>query len=255
MRKITGILIASMVAAAASADVLFDSSTWASSVINLGGTITTNLAGKDMGVAFDANNLLASDGVNKVYGGYGAVWTNDVNNLPSVYAAVVGSSGAALKWNTAGESMDVGGSLLFELYNGGASISSITNVQTGLTVTSPGGGAKYRYLLMEVNGTVYRANNYNATDLMALRWKEYTPADESGYVGGLSGATDATNLFSGTETVTKLGFYAYAGHSNSTQAGANSPAFIVEAIPEPATLGMVAAVGGGLLFIRRRFMM
>jgi hypothetical protein len=35
----------------------------------------------------------------------------------------------------------------------------------------------------------------------------------------------------------------------------NGSSFTVTSIPEPATLGLIAAFGGGLLFIRRRFML
>jgi hypothetical protein len=39
-----------------------------------------------------------------------------------------------------------------------------------------------------------------------------------------------------------------------TAASFDNVSFEYEVIPEPATLGLVTAMGGGLLFIRRRFM-
>lgn len=41
----------------------------------------------------------------------------------------------------------------------------------------------------------------------------------------------------------------------SDTAGANAPELILETIPEPATIGLVALFGGSILFIRRHFMM
>jgi hypothetical protein len=48
---------------------------------------------------------------------------------------------------------------------------------------------------------------------------------------------------------------AAAGWSfNVDNTGANGLLTATYVIPEPATLGMIAAMGGGILFIRRRFM-
>jgi hypothetical protein len=43
-------------------------------------------------------------------------------------------------------------------------------------------------------------------------------------------------------------------YSNNTSAYAGWNGLALVAIPEPATLGLITAFGGGLLFIRRRFM-
>jgi len=41
----------------------------------------------------------------------------------------------------------------------------------------------------------------------------------------------------------------------SDASGANAPQLILETIPEPATLGLIMVCGGGLLFVRRMFIM
>lgn len=70
--------------------------------------------------------------------------------------------------------------------------------------------------------------------------------------------TDLTGTFAAGEFATYFG----AGHYYSTAqkrfAGTTTLDFSeasVSVIPEPATLGLIAAFGGGILFIRRRFMM
>jgi hypothetical protein len=49
----------------------------------------------------------------------------------------------------------------------------------------------------------------------------------------------------------------YAGFYQSDTGGAHArfDNFSLEVIPEPATLGMVAVLGGAILFIRKRFPM
>ena len=58
-----------------------------------------------------------------------------------------------------------------------------------------------------------------------------------------------TNTFSGSLNITHVGF---GGNPVSTQEVDN---FSLTVIPEPATLGLVAVMGGALLFIRRHMMM
>ena len=112
------------------------------------------------------------------------------------------------------------------------------------------------YFLLQTSDGWYRSNesatesdgNYitwtaNAGD---LTWSAFS---EFGVTGGAV-AADTTDIQS-------VGYYS-AG-SNGTGAlnwtGSKVINFEVTAIPEPATLGLVVAMGGGLLFIRRRFMM
>ena len=63
------------------------------------------------------------------------------------------------------------------------------------------------------------------------------------------GATLRTYTFSGSLNITHVGF---GGNPVSSQEVDN---FSLTVIPEPATLGLVAVMGGAVLFIRRRLMM
>ena len=66
---------------------------------------------------------------------------------------------------------------------------------------------------------------------------------------GLTGLTDTTVTFDFTLTID-------AGNNNLGRANTMDNVVLTgTAIPEPATLGMVALFGGGILFIRRKLMM
>ena len=70
-----------------------------------------------------------------------------------------------------------------------------------------------------------------------------------------------TEILSLTAAVTDVGavgktlFVAFEGNGVSGESYARLDNVYLEAIPEPATLGMVALFGGGILFIRRKLMM
>lgn len=70
--------------------------------------------------------------------------------------------------------------------------------------------------------------------------------------GTVSGFTTYTAQFVATTATTTLRFTDVSVGSTS---GADTLLDNVSAIPEPATLGMVAVFGGGILFIRRKLMM
>lgn len=73
--------------------------------------------------------------------------------------------------------------------------------------------------------------------------------------GDLAGAEDShyvTYEFTTGADVTDYTLDFTYSNNNSAYAGWNGLALV--AIPEPATLGLITAFGGGLLFIRRRFM-
>jgi len=58
------------------------------------------------------------------------------------------------------------------------------------------------------------------------------------------------------DLITKAGIYAYSETlTGGTKVKATFSDFQMEAIPEPATLGMISLFAGGILFIRRRFML
>jgi hypothetical protein len=81
-----------------------------------------------------------------------------------------------------------------------------------------------------------------------------TPAATRDHAVDLSGFTDAV-WEAGQSIVLTLAFTGSA--EQSTTAGGNELVLdniAVTVIPEPATLGLLGAFGGGILFIRRRFM-
>ncbi|MDF7822604.1 PEP-CTERM sorting domain-containing protein [Pontiellaceae bacterium B12227] len=98
------------------------------------------------------------------------------------------------------------------------------------------------------------ANNTVASNIRLQTLTGVTPsitaADASGWVV-VNYAFTADTLGTGTDLIHNFRI----DPANSIQ-GANFEIdyLRVEAIPEPATLGMIAAMGGALLFIRRRFM-
>lgn len=61
----------------------------------------------------------------------------------------------------------------------------------------------------------------------------------------ISGTTDGSGNLNVTATATSSGSVWYQTYMNGIQ---------VEVIPEPATISLIAILGGGMLFIRRRFM-
>ncbi|VGO22445.1 PEP-CTERM sorting domain-containing protein [Pontiella sulfatireligans] len=97
---------------------------------------------------------------------------------------------------------------------------------------------------------------------------DFTPAGIAGATQLLGGNQQltATGAFSDTFTLGSVGagdyiFIAWTSTSDDTEAPSTQlPKFavdniVLETIPEPATLGLIAAFGGGIMFIRRRFMM
>lgn len=108
------------------------------------------------------------------------------------------------------------------------------------------GGVRF---VVNDDGTYYASNTSNKGDLIlndpgAETWAEIDTSDYS-FVDGFS-----TRDFSNIQGV---GVYLDASHTGNITFAMTD--FQVTAIPEPATLGLVVAFGGGVLFIRRMFMM
>ena len=110
---------------------------------------------------------------------------------------------------------------------------------------------EFRFVVQEA-GTYYASDDYgnindHNLDVTTATWYEIT-------VG--TAANSGAYSFAGTSTALTLtdlqsvGFYA-AGENVDTFVRIGMSDFNATVIPEPATLGLVAAFGGGLLFVRR----
>jgi hypothetical protein len=74
--------------------------------------------------------------------------------------------------------------------------------------------------------------------------------------GDLAGAEDSHYVtYEFTTGADVTGYTLDFTYSNNTSAYAGWNGLALVAIPEPATMGLIGCFGGGLLFIRRRFMM
>ncbi|MDF7808664.1 PEP-CTERM sorting domain-containing protein [Pontiellaceae bacterium B12219] len=78
---------------------------------------------------------------------------------------------------------------------------------------------------------------------------EFTSLGNGSVAAGGAGGTYVIGTFTADATGEASFFADYLGSGN-----ANINAIQIRAIPEPATIGLVAAFGGGILFIRRRLM-
>jgi len=87
---------------------------------------------------------------------------------------------------------------------------------------------------------------------------EITSANAYEFAYSIKERTSGTLVASGTYTPAGSDFNGgYAGIFQTSTGGAHTATdnFSLEVIPEPATLGMVAILGGAILFIRKRFPM
>jgi hypothetical protein len=145
------------------------------------------------------------------------------------------------------------------------------------TLTLNGGAATFTTLKLASNAASTGTLNLNGGTLDFTNWSGAgqdiinvslgsmtAGADRTGRISGIAGAGDlaATGGLLDDSTFTST----YTSNSGSFTSGSyiakwgydsgtNKTALWAVAIPEPATLGMVVAFGGGMLFIRRRFMM
>ena len=71
------------------------------------------------------------------------------------------------------------------------------------------------------------------------------------YTGSVPNQTYAFLRFNSDDAAMVFGRYLTVYSGNATS---NQPALTITTIPEPATLGLVGAVAGAMLFIRRKFM-
>lgn len=167
---------------------------------------------------------------------------------------------------TAASSVIVGTGVNLTIYNGGT--GSIT-----LTVSN-GGTADLDLANVHFDALAFRPKASRTYALNVLAGSDITvgnvftsPSEAITSLGGtapnaaqdqhdeiniaLSGLTDRTLEVGGT-AIFEIAFSGGTAGSSGHHLWLDNVA--VSAIPEPATLGLIAAFGGGILFIRRRFM-
>lgn len=179
----------------------------------------TSLDGADDGYAFlHRSNTISK--VNVVKGAYGTIVSGDVGKLITVDAGVRHETGTTSDWTLQLDGSDIGG-------EGTASFLRIN------TFSSGDGSSDVNYQL-----STFAAGAQNA--------------------GRTTGALTYTVQAGDIGKV--LGFQLKFFDSSNNGSGEGSRNIYIDsisysaAIPEPATLGLVAAFGGAVLFVRRRFM-
>jgi hypothetical protein len=160
----------------------------------------------------------------------------------------------------------------------GASVRTGTGTSSGMFAWDTGGGAVFgvandtikanlslmdsRVVTADFRFVVENAGSWYISETIAtasdaaisanalsLAWSAYDVSTIAG-VTNMGGASfDPVNF-------TDIGYAgAYLSVTGNRAGNHGIKSLTVDAIPEPATLGLIAAMGGGLLFIRRRFMM
>jgi hypothetical protein len=126
--------------------------------------------------------------------------------------------------------------------NGSDTLSFRWFVQTGSSAYVSG-------VVDTFSGTAVQ--DYTLADATAIEWFAF---DVNANIGSAIGASAGTLALS---NVDYAGVFATEtwGSGTTNWRGVKVAAFSAEAIPEPATLGMIASFGVGVLFIRRRIMM
>ena len=111
-------------------------------------------------------------------------------------------------------------------------------------------------LAAPVAGTVWNFDVQRITDIVSI-WP-IALVDGGGFVQGdigtaysLDGSVESFSYdLSGHTTIESVGLIIFAAQAGI---GVDGPQATI-AVPEPATFGMMALVGGGILFIRKKFM-
>ena len=132
----------------------------------------------------------------------------------------------------------------FKLALSGSAVGTLNLNSGSLTVNNGWSGTGTGYIDI-AEGTVLIANK---TDI-AFKFVDMAALGNLTVSGGLTDASAFAGYTQDAGSFTGTGGTAYWGHD-----GTGTALWSVAAIPEPATLSMVAALGGGILFIRRRFM-
>lgn len=206
-------------AAVASADVVVTSAEIASPTIDLTaeGSLDWYSPGynSDTGV-FSTNQMTGADYISDITGRTAGYGGNAHTEIWSNGSPVVSTNGVMGQWEAAG-----GSSLNF----------SVDGLDAG------------QYQLM-IHGTLYRASGTLSTQVTGGEL-------ESTGIGRYDNAISVVFDIENNGDSLAIGFT-----STSTDTGRNVgiAAVTLQAVPEPAALGLIAVFGSAILFIRRRFM-
>lgn len=86
-------------------------------------------------------------------------------------------------------------------------------------------------------------------------WGAFTPSTAASTTLMASGGLTYDTLGSTLNGIEAVGFFFEGNRGGTARARIKVDDFQIETIPEPATLGLVATFGAGIILIRRRFMM
>ena len=182
---------------------------------------------------------------------------------PNTITTPVNAPGVTVAWSAGGtyQAGDEGGALENQMFR----VYLDDNGATGVTISLTGLSS---WLASVSGATGYKVTFYQNTDTATSNFADINIYDGVGTAGtlletkagaaydpavGNGGGSRAISSALGTFTADDITFNSTR---NLGQTGRATFAGIsITTIPEPATLGMVAAFGGGILFIRRKLML
>jgi len=190
--------------------------------------------------------------------------------------------GGSTSYASTGVTYDPDGTFTWALWVKNADTNKMSAIIMGnrRDGVADGGGADFsprEFVKVTPGSTIFRPNNsandvyYSNPDTLtvAAGWTHIAivkdGADVTPYTDGVAGTTvtldntftqDPMPLFLGGDNTTTRGIEYFDGGIDDVRIYDNAltASEVAALIPEPATLGMVAVFGGGILFIRRRFM-
>ncbi|WP_372799056.1 hypothetical protein [Pontiella sp.] len=231
MKRIIGIMLGVGLACASQADIVKGDVIYVDFGANAAVGNYNQIYSAQMSIA---DTVRLSDGANTGVG----FDVTAINSAANPVANITTIAGNAL--NTTDSSLYADGIAANDV-SGARNKDTITLVFTGLNDT----------LTYDLTGGLAHANPANFVTLWTVEQGAVDPSATSpasaaaGYVSfsGLSSTGGQLVI-----TLEDVGLTSETHHAAVSQ-------LTLEAIPEPATLGMVAAFGGAVLFIRRRFML
>lgn len=224
--------------------------------------------------SFDDSSLLFNGAVNvdqQFYGGFSTTSDAGINNfrLRNDNIRVIqmssnnGTGTESMKflyvWDDATSGFGVNTSF-------GDTSDSSFDINMSQWLQNTTGGVGGMHFVLRDSGTYYIANQLFgnssgaftagiAGDTAGLQWASFDPSKFTDYdasnasLGSIGLGTFSARTFDNVEAV---GFIAENVRSSGNFAQVSG--FEVAMVPEPATVGLLGICGGGLLFIRRRFM-